>query len=192
MKNKNHISLLEKRVVEQCAPTLAGLKTGSLFSLRGFSPCSLISEICDLNRKFRSSGLLLIPLKKTDDFALLYLYRPNCLKQDLQDPLAARILNRFGYSSSDTTHCILHLCRRLREGSSFPHEIGLFLGYPPKDVEGFIWNPNCAFACKGCWKVYSEPDKAEKLFKRYRQCTACYLRRLKEGSSLERLLVSGL
>ncbi len=192
MKNKNHISLLEKRVVEQCAPTLAGLKTGSLFSLRGFSSSGLLSEICDLNRKFRSSGLLLIPLKKTEDFALLYLYRPGCLKRDLLDPDAVRIMRRSGYRSSDTSYCILRLCRRLREESAFPHEIGLFLGYPPKDVEGFIRDPNCACACKGCWKVYSEPDKAARIFERYRQCTACYLRRIKEGSSLEQLLVSGL
>ena len=192
MKSHNHITLLEKRVVEQCAPTLAGLKTGSLFSLRGLSSSDLFAEICELNRKFRSSGRLLIPLKKTDDFTLLYLYRPNCLRRDLQDPHAVRILKRSGYISSDTTHCILRLTRRLREESAFPHEIGLFLGYPPKDVEGFIRDPNCAYACKGCWKVYSEPAKAEKLFKRYKQCTACYLRRIKEGSSLEQLLVSGL
>ena len=194
MRTKSQISLLEKRVVEQCSPTLAGLKTGSLFSISGFSSDDLLSEICDLNRRFRSSGLLLLPLKRTDNFALMYLYRPSSLSEDLKDPLAEKILLQFGYQPSDTTKCILRLCRRLRDDSAFPHEIGLFLGYPPKDVEGFIKDPKCAFSCscKGCWKVYSEPDKAVRLFRRYKQCTACYLRRLKEGSSLEQLIVSGL
>ena len=122
MKSISHTSLLEKRVIEQCAPTLAGLKTGSLFSLRGFTTQNLLSEICSLNRRLRSSGLLLIPLKRSEDFALLYLYRPSSLRRDLIDPQAVKILKERGYQSSEMTHCILRLTRRLRENSSFPRD----------------------------------------------------------------------
>ena len=194
MRSDNHISLLEKRVVEQCSPTLAGLKTGSLFSLRGYTVNVLLAELRNLNRRLRSSGLLLIPLKKADGFALMYLYRPGSLQKDLKDPLAGRILRDFGYRPTEMTHCILRLCSRLKDDESFPHEIGLFLGYPPKDVDGFIHHKDrsCVCSCKGCWKVYSDPEKSEKLFRRFRQCTACYLERFNNGSSLEQLLVSGL
>ena len=36
--------------------------------------------------------------------------------------------------------CIVKLIGRLQENEGFPHEIGLFLGYPPEDVLGFIEN----------------------------------------------------
>ena len=32
------------------------------------------------------------------------------------------------------------LIKRLNEDAEFPHEIGLFPGYPPEDVRGFIEN----------------------------------------------------
>ena len=38
---------------------------------------------------------------------------------------------------------------------AFPHEIGLFLGYPFEDVMGFIENKGENYLCSGCWKVYS-------------------------------------
>ena len=85
-----------------------------------------------------------------------------------------------------------HLARRRRlEGSEeFPHEIGLFLGYPPEDVRGFLdGRTDCT--CVGCWKVYGDARAAEKLFDRYRKCTQVYCRQLAGGKPIERLAVAG-
>ena len=72
---------------------------------------------------------------------------------------------------------------------TFPHEIGLFLGYPPKDVKGFIEEgPRCA-KCTGCWQVYGDEEKALKTFERYRKCTEVYCAQVSCGKSLERLTV---
>ena len=59
---------------------------------------------------------------------------------------------------------------RLKDAKSFPHEIGVFLGYPLADVLGFIENcgKNC-LAC-GCWKVYSDLCFALQTFQRYDKC----------------------
>lgn len=37
-----------------------------------------------------------------------------------------------------TERCVAELIRRVRHEEDFPHEIGLFLGYPSEDVSGFI------------------------------------------------------
>ena len=71
----------------------------------------------------------------------------------------------------------------------FPHEIGLFLGYPPADVEGFIKSPNEGFCEVGYWKVYSDAEKARSVFRRYKQCTEEYGRMLRSGRTLEQLVV---
>ena len=49
----------------------------------------------------------------------------------------------------------------------FPHEIGLFLGYPVEDVKGFIKNrgKNCLYS--GYWKVYGKMAEKAKLFERF-------------------------
>ena len=68
------------------------------------------------------------------------------------------------------------LSLRLRQFHEFPHEIGLFLGYPPDDVEGFIENREKAFKCPGYWKVYGDEEKAKAQFHVISICTACYCR----------------
>ena len=58
------------------------------------------------------------------------------LMRDLADPRAYELLRNFGYDTSSINRCLMELSRRLSESDEFPHEIGLFLGYPPEDVEG--------------------------------------------------------
>lgn len=60
----------------------------------------------------------------------------------------------------------------------FPHEIGLFLGYPLCDVRGFIEDARGG-VCLGCgyWKVYGEVEEREKLFKGTSAARGAYAKR---------------
>ena len=128
----------EENVVRLCAPTLAGIKTGSLFPCPFENRETLLMEIRQYNQVLVPKGLCLLPLRFTDKSALLYLYRPRDLERDLQDRLAAEILQHAGYVCGSSEQCLMKLIERLRAYDEFPHEIGLFLSYPPEDVKGFI------------------------------------------------------
>ena len=180
----------EEYVVRQCAPTLAGIKTGSLFPCPYQSRQALMSEIRALNRRLSPKGLILLPVRYLDGKALLYLYRPSNLRQDLKDRLAAQVLEQAGYSCSKSEQCVVRLLRRLKENDDFPHEIGLFLSYPPEDVKGFIDNRACNFKCSGLWKVYGDEARAQAMFARFRKCTEIYCKLWQEGSSIEQLAVA--
>ena len=82
----------EEMVVRQCAPTLAGIKTGSLFPC----PCTdrnvLLDEVRQLNRRLSPKGLCLLPLRFTEGSVLLYLYRPAELRKDLKNQRQLRPL----------------------------------------------------------------------------------------------------
>ena len=83
------------------------------------------------------------------------------------------------------------LKKRLSESGEFPHEIGLFLGYPPEDVEGFIENRGKNCKCVGCWKVYGDPEQAVRQFARFKKCREVYLRLYRDGKkSLDQLTVA--
>jgi hypothetical protein len=86
--------------------------------------------------------------------------------------------------------CIATLIGRVTDGGEFPHEIGLFLGYPPEDVKGFIENRANGFKTVGYWKVYGNVAEAKKKFEVYRRCTDWFMNRLQKGESLERLTVA--
>ena len=177
----------EETVIMHCAPTLAGIKTGSLFSCNCEDQKELKEQIKTFNQKYVSRGLCLIPLKCEKGRAVLYLYRPVGLRKDLEDDLAIQVLKEGGYPWAVPELCITTLIKKLKTESSFPHEIGLFLSYPPEDVKGFIDHHAGNYKCSGMWKVYGDINKARDLFKKYKQCTADYCRMWEEGFCMDQL-----
>ena len=180
----------EEILVRQGAPTLAGIKTGSLFPC----PCedreALLSDIRKLNRRLSPKGLCLLPLRFLPGQALLYLYRPAGLRRDLRDVQASELLRQAGYGDESCERCVARLVCRFRESSEFPHEVGLFLSYPPEDVQGFIDHRACDFKCAGLWKVYSDEARARRLFDRFKRCTEDYCARWRAGSDIGQLAVA--
>ena len=84
-------------IVEHCSPTLAGLKTGNLFSVRISGKEKSYREIRELNKTLTKYGLRAIPVRCTDEMTLVYVYRPEYLSRDLSDPEAVEILRKMGY-----------------------------------------------------------------------------------------------
>lgn len=181
----------EELIVRHCSPTLAGLKSGNLFSCACESWEALTSALRRLNATLVPKGLRVIPLRFRDGRALIYVYRTSRLKRDLSDRQAQAILEKNGYTPEQTDRCIMHLIRRLKAGEEFPHEIGLFLSYPPEDVCGFIENKACDHKCVGCWKVYGDEEAARRTFEKYDKCTRVYASAWEKGRTLERLTVAG-
>lgn len=181
----------EEMIVRHCSPTLAGLKTGNMFTCTFADAAEMRANIRRWNRLLGKKGLRVLPLRFENDRALVYVYRPSRLSRDLQHGTACRLLQERGYGMETTGRCVLQLMKRLRECGEFPHEIGLFLGYPPEDVCGFIENRAGGCKCVGCWKVYGDAEAAEKLFAKYKKCTDVYCAQLAKGKSIERLTVAG-
>lgn len=82
------------------------------------------------------------------------------------------------------------LAKRLGEGTDFPHEVGVFLGYPLLDVTAFIETKgqNC-IAC-GDWKVYHNEQEARCLFCKFKHCKDVYVKVHSEGRRFCDMLVS--
>lgn len=180
----------EEMVILHCSPTLAGLKTGSLFSCHYDSEERLREDIRGLNRALVPKGLRVLWLRCQQGRALIYLYRPARLGRDLEDPEAVRLLAERGYPWRSPDRCVRKLMGQLRESREVPHEIGLFLGYPPDDVAGFIrWGAKC-FKCVGDWKVYGDEQRARRLFRQYQACTRCYQDLWRRGRTVEQLAVA--
>ena len=180
----------EEILIKQGAPTLAGIKTGSLFPCPCDDEAALLEDVRRLNRQLAPKGLCLLPIRFRDGQALLYLYRPAGLRRDLEDRLAQRILSDAGYPVGVDGRCVARLIRRFRENGDFPHEVGLFLSYPPEDVQGFIDHRACDFKCAGLWKVYSDETRARRLFARFKRCTEDYCARWQAGSDISQLAVA--
>ncbi len=180
----------EELLILYCAPTLAGIKTGNLFSMEMRDGKELLEEIRRLNGILVPRGLRMLPIGQKGDRKLIYVYRPARLQRDLSDSKASTLLRDRGYPCGKPEQCVVHLVKNLRENTEFPHEIGLFLGYPPEDVQGFIENRAEHCKCVGCWKVYGNVEEAKQRFRQYEKCTQVYYTQWRKGYSIERLAVT--
>ena len=183
----------ETVLVEQCAPTLAGAKPGNLFRCGGRDPEQVLKKVDEWDRRFRPLGLRAVVLRvcsRTGD-CLVYVYRSGWVGKLLAEKEHWAFLKARGYERTDDVEGMLaQLSRRLCLEAEYPHEIGIFLGYPLQDVVGFIENRgrNCTYC--GYWKCYGDPADARRRFARYRACTDAYKRLFEKGTPLIRLVVA--
>ncbi|NLL36616.1 MAG: DUF3793 family protein [Fretibacterium sp.] len=156
------------------APTLEGLKAGSLLTLSrpGEDVAAAWRRVeSGLLRDFRVKALI---LREGEGKALLLVYQENLLLEAVSDSKAQELLSRQGYPPSLSLPTLLsHLQgrfdRQRSPGEDFPHEVGLFLGYPPEDVEGFIRDGGTGNLAVGYWKVYGNVKKARRAFRAFRR-----------------------
>lgn len=178
-------------LIRHSAPTLFGLKAGSLFLCPIEHEDELRRGLRIWNCLLRKKGLFAICVRRYSKKALIYVYRLSRLNRDLSHPLAVHILKGYGYPVGKTRACIGRLIRRLNEQADFPHEIGLFLGYPPRDVQGFIEDKAGTCKCCGWWKVYDNVAAATRLFQAFSSCRHACCELYAKGAPLEELVVAG-
>lgn len=80
---------LERHIVEQCAPTLASLKTGALFGVIEPDSAELLRQAEHWRSRLADKGLVLTVLRCRKGRALIYLGRLSQLERDLAAPGAA-------------------------------------------------------------------------------------------------------
>lgn len=180
---------LESCVIEHCAPTLAGIKSAGLFSFRFQSRESVYEEVSQLNLKLNERGVYIKLMLLKEDYALIYTYRKTHLERDLGREGVHDLLASYGYPDTGLEYLLKHLKERLGNCEGFPHEIGVFLGYPLEDVKGFIKNKGRDCKCCGLWKVYCNECETMKLFAKIRKCTKVYLEVFASGRKITQMTV---
>jgi hypothetical protein len=180
----------EKEIILHCSPTLAGLKTGNLFLSDYKNSAVLQRDVAQWNARLGQKGLRFTVLRARNGRALIYAYRLSRLKETLSDTQVALFLAEHGYPAGHLEGCLTRLCVKLAECENFPHEIGVFLGYPLGDIKAFIANAGANCKCAGAWKAYSDEQAAEKTFSKYKKCTQIYCKKHAEGIGIDRLAVA--
>ena len=160
----------ERLLAMHTAPAMLGAKPSNLLTVEGDSR-TINENITRFNRKASQKGLHIQPLRRMGGKTLMLLYNERLLDKQLHDDEVLSMFRGFGYSGCKSCPQYLDKLRcRMEESEDFPHEIGLFLGYPVEDIKGFIDNKgrNCLLC--GYWKVYRDADNARKVFNRYNNC----------------------
>ncbi len=173
------------------AEVLEGVKPGNLISLRqqvhrcGRNLYALWQQHGP--QLLAEAGLSFRIMARRKGSLLLFLYRRDLICDLLARGSSRAILRRAGYAPDLPLEQTLDELQS-RMGEDFPHEIGLFLGYPAKDVVGFMgWTE---LPCTGgaLWKIYGDPTHSLELDACFRQCRCSMVQRLSGESYPLRLL----
>jgi hypothetical protein len=143
-------------------PAIGGIKPASLVRLprngmdRAWDTWG--EEIC------RALDISAAPLRESSTGVLVLLYRRCLLRRALKGP-SGRYLKSLSYSvGAGLDSCLKYLANRFSNPDQFPHEVGVFLGYPLEDVVDFSAGKPSPYNCRGYWKVYHRPEKAKRAF----------------------------
>lgn len=176
----------EEQLVKSCSPTLAGLKSGNLFRYRCNGNGN--AELKEWNTRLAAKGISIRAMRNDEEYVLTCVYRRSMIENDLRKEGVRSFLSGLGYDCDDTEAAIEMLSERM-ENEDFPHEVGLFLGYPLHDVMGFI--NNCGRDCRfcGCWKVYDDEHQTKEQFVQFRECRKDFIQKFDSGIGAEHLAV---
>lgn len=121
----------------QCAPVITGIKVSNLFIIDK----NMVEELYDI---IEGTDISAFFLYEDEIKANILLYRKKELQQYLLRKENQKFIRNFGYESVYIDDLLPEFAIRfsiyqLTQGE-FPHEMGILLGYPVEDVEGFISN----------------------------------------------------
>lgn len=183
---------IEKYLIDHCASTLASLKLANMFNVDYDNEQELFENLRRWNHELNRKGVYvtILGLRKAGRrTALVYVYRAAALAKKLEEPSTAEFLRAYGYDGGSVAKSLSVLRKHMRK-EDFPHEIGVFLGYPLDDVKGFIENEGKNCVCSGCWKVYCNKTEAEKMFCKFKKCRMVYRQMWEQGRSVQQLTVA--
>lgn len=186
--SKSFRKKLDVDIVMQCAPVILGEKISNI----------LITE--EENRKeaetiFHYAGFSTYLLYRGNKKIIMLIYNRNIFWDYIRKKECSEFLELCGYNLKTEkiaaeifSKIAPKFSRYMKTKKEFPHELGILLGYPLKDVQGFIENNGKNFLYSGYWKVYSDLQSALITFESYHRAKSILVKMLLEGFSVRKIL----
>lgn len=172
---------LNEQIALQCAPLMAGLKPSNLL---------IIPEAYEnrLAKALRGTKIAWYLLTEYDGKQVYLLYKINELLVYLTETDVQKLLQKLGYDGAELFLLLQEISGKYtahkRENAAFPHELGLLLGYPAMDVQGFIEHDGKDFLYSGYWKVYGNLKETLPLFQQFKMAKHFALHLAKRGYNI--------
>ena len=155
---------VELRLIIQNAAVLKGKRISGMLFLND-------KELARISMKLHNTNISLIILCTCKKRHLVMVYRAKELEEHLRSKEVSDYLREFGYRRDDFISNLIRLHQRMNgfynKMKEFPHEVGVFLGYPICDIKGFLENKGERYLHSGYWKIYGNLEETRKKFLSY-------------------------
>ena len=173
---------VELRLIIQNAAVLKGKRISGMLFLND-------KELARISMKLHNTNISLIILCTCKKRHLVMVYRAKELEEHLRSKEVSDYLREFGYRRDDFISNLIRLHQRMNgfynKMKEFPHEVGVFLGYPICDIKGFLENKGERYLHSGYWKIYGNLDETRKKFLSYDEARETAIDEFLSGRELE-------
>lgn len=186
-------------LAQYCMPTICKRKPSNLIQINKRLILDSYTEFYKLLEtevmQFECNNSIIF---ENDRMAIILIYNMQLLDMLLLNDNVMAFLKSYQYNdkSLNIIEYLNHFKERYllycKNEGVFPHEIGIFLGYPLADVEGFIKNHGQNYILNGFWKVYQDREKAEEIFVMYQRLREIAIKLLLDGKKLKEINTSYL
>ncbi|MBZ4655301.1 MAG: hypothetical protein JG781_2660 [Peptococcaceae bacterium] len=150
--------------------TLLGVKPAELLNvepygkagLRGWQECKhYFADLKDVS---------FLEVRNLGRMQQVFFYHGKALAEVLKQKATLNFLQSLGYPQEfELDRYVQHLIKKIRLETEFPHEVGIFLGYPLKDVMGFMGYARLPLAGKKGWRYYGNPLYSQRVYAAYEE-----------------------
>lgn len=156
-----------KWLLELLGPVLMGSKPAEIISIPNYD-VNKVSKLREINKHFyKCKKINFIIIDKNNKGAKVLFINEHALSKTLNCKKVQNFLKFLGYPPDINMESALDYLIKKLESDVFPDEIGVFLGYPIKDVVGFMGYGNYKDYTTKYWRVYGDPKPSEDLYLKF-------------------------
>ncbi|MDN9591089.1 DUF3793 family protein [Clostridioides difficile] len=165
-KNKIESSYI-KWLLEVLGPVFLGSKPAEIINI-SFTDVNREEKINDIYKYlYKCKKIDFIVIDKEKKGLKILFVNKKALSEKLKCKKTVNFLKFLGYKQNTNVNAYLeHLVDKLKS-DVFPDEIGIFLGYPLKDVTGFMGYSNYEVSMIKYWKVYGDTKQSEDTYSKF-------------------------
>jgi len=164
MENKDYI---ENFLVYNTSQVIAGIKPASTVTFKKNGDKLYEKWVCHGRKFIVDIQLDFVELRENENSIIVMIYNKDLLEKNIFKEIHKDFFKKLGYSQNQNIDNYIETLKFRYDLYHCPHELGLFLGIPYKDVIDFMecTEKKCLFC--GYWKVYNDGSQAKKIFSQY-------------------------
>lgn len=174
-------------MIHFCSPAICKIKPANIFFIKAkdFS----VTLFDEWKENLLKHGIKIICGNLSEKTVYVFVYNPEWERKILSNKIIQTYLSSKNYSDFKNINSVINkIINRMKNKTGFPHEIGIILGYPIEDVICFEKNQgkNCKYC--GCWKSYTDVEKARQSLCDYKDCQILCMKWLNEGYTISQII----
>ena len=156
-----------KWLIEVLGPVILGSKPAEILNLSS-KDMNKESKLNDIKSFFSNCSKLTYNVINISDGGIRIIFiNKISLSNVLNNKKCLNFLKFIGYPSEYNIDNYINILINKLNSKDFPHEIGIFLGYPLKDVVGFMGYGKYKFCKTRYWRVYGDESVSDAVYNKF-------------------------